>query len=142
MGFPLFDAIAGIGDKIFGVVDQLVTDKDQAARLKHELHQTLAKLNLAQMAVNAEEAKHSSLFVAGWRPFIGWVCGLALAWKYIGAPIAQWALTMAGLELTYSVPSVPSDALMELVLAMLGMAGLRTYEKRVGVARGRLKRPN
>jgi len=138
MSIPLFDAVAGIGDKIFGIVDQFVTDKDQAARLKHELHQSLAKLNLAQMAVNAEEAKHSSLFVAGWRPFIGWVCGVALAWKFVGAPLAHWALTMAGLELTYAVPNVPTDALMELVLAMLGMAGLRTYEKRAGIARGRL----
>jgi len=138
MGFPLFDAIAGLGDKLFGVVDQLVTDKDQAARLKHELHQTLARLNLAQMAVNAEEAKHSSLFVAGWRPFIGWVCGVALGWEYIGAPVGEWALTLAGLELTYTMPRVPSDALMEVVMAMLGMAGLRTYEKRAGIARGRL----
>jgi len=60
--------------------------------------------------------------VAGWRPFIGWVCRAALAWEYVGAPVAQWALTLAGLELTYSVSHVPEDALMELVMAMLGMA--------------------
>jgi len=138
MGFPLFDAIAGIGEKVFGIVDQLVTDKDQAARLKHELQKSLAELNFAQMAVNAEEARHGSLFVAGWRPFIGWVCGIAIGWEYVGAPVAEWGLTLAGLELTYTVPRVPADTLMELVLAMLGMAGLRTYEKKSGVARTRM----
>ncbi|GER08097.1 hypothetical protein GCM10007972_03970 [Iodidimonas muriae] len=139
MALPAFDALTGLVDRVFGVVDSLVTDKDQAARLKHELHMTLSKLNLAQMAVNAEEAKHASLFVAGWRPFIGWVCGAALAWQFILAPILQWGLTLAGLELTYSLPQVASDSLMELVLAMLGMAGLRTYEKRSGVSREKVK---
>ncbi|GEQ96715.1 hypothetical protein JCM17844_03520 [Iodidimonas gelatinilytica] len=140
MALPAFDALTGLVDRVFGVVDSLVTDKDQAARLKHELHMTLSKLNLAQIAVNAEEAKHASLFVAGWRPFIGWVCGAALAWQFILAPVLQWGLTLAGLELTYSLPQVASDRLMELVLAMLGMAGLRTYEKRSGVSREKVKR--
>jgi len=136
---PLFDAIASIGDRIFSIVDQMVTDKDQAARLKHELQKALAELNQAQIAVNKQEAKHGSIFVAGWRPFIGWVCGVALAWEFVGAPVAQWALTMAGLELTYTVPTVPEEALMELVMAMLGMAGLRSFEKRSGVARAKMK---
>ncbi|WP_281301145.1 MULTISPECIES: 3TM-type holin [unclassified Iodidimonas] len=136
MPLPL---ITGLADKLFGIVDSLVTDKDQAALLKHELDMTLSKLNLAQMAVNAEEAKHGSLFVAGWRPFIGWVCGAALAWEFIGAPVGQWALTAAGLELTYALPQVASGDLMELVLAMLGLAGLRSYEKRAGVSRTRIR---
>ena len=135
MPIPLIDSIAKAADRLFGVIDAMVVDKDAAAKLKHETEMALVNLNLAQMAVNAEEAKHASLFVAGWRPFIGWVCGAALAWEYVGAPLAQWGLTLAGLELAYSVPQVPSDSLFELVLAMLGMAGLRTYEKQRGVAR-------
>lgn len=140
MAIPFLDGLASAGEKLFGIVDKLVPDKGQAAELKHELHLTLAKLNMAQMAVNAEEAKHASLFVAGWRPFIGWVCGAALAWQFIGAPLAQWGLTLAGLELVYAVPKIDSGNLMELVMAMLGMAGLRTYEKYGGVARGKLGR--
>lgn len=135
MALPLFGALTGIADRLFDIIDSLVTDKDEALRLKHELQMTLANHNQAQMAVNAQEAQHRSLFVAGWRPFIGWVCGAALAWEYIGAPLAQWALTMAGLELQYPVPHIVSDNLLELVLAMLGMAGLRSFEKRTGVTR-------
>lgn len=138
MTLPLLDGIASLGDRLFGLVDKFIPDKDKASEMKHELHMTLARLNLAQMAVNAEEAKHSSIFVAGWRPFIGWVCGTALAWQFIGAPVAQWTLTVAGLSEIHSVPQIDSGNLMELVLAMLGMAGLRTYEKQGGIARSRL----
>lgn len=132
MGIPI------IGDIIEAVarpLDKLIPDKDLKQKLQHEITMQLATLNLAQVAVNQQEAAHKSIFVAGWRPFIGWVCGSALAWQFVGAPIAQWALTIAGLELVYAVPKIESGNLMELVMAMLGMAGLRTYEKRQGVAR-------
>lgn len=131
-------AIPVIGDIIAAVakpLDKLILDKDLRQKLEHEITMQLATLNLAQVAVNKQEAAHKSIFVAGWRPFIGWVCGAALAWEFIGLPVGNWALTLAGLELTYSMPEVASGRLMELVLAMLGMAGLRTYEKRTGCAR-------
>ncbi len=135
MALPLFGSVVGLADRVFNVIDALVSDKDEANRLKHEIQMTLANHNQAQIAVNQQEAQHRSLFVAGWRPFIGWVCGAALAWEYIGVPIAQWSLIMAGLELQYSVPQIDPSNLLELVLAMLGMAGLRSFEKRTGVAR-------
>lgn len=132
MGIPIFgDIISAIARPL----DKLIPDKDLRQKLEHEITMQLATLNLAQVAVNQQEAAHKSIFVAGWRPFIGWVCGLALAWQFVGAPIAQWGLTIAGLELVYAVPKIESGNLMELVMAMLGMAGLRTYEKRHGVAR-------
>lgn len=131
-------AIPIIGDIIAAVarpLDKLIPDKDLKAKLEHEITMQLATLNLAQVSVNQQEAAHKSIFVAGWRPFIGWVCGAALAWQFIGAPLAQWGLTIASLELVYAIPKIDSGNLMELVMAMLGMAGLRTYEKRQGVAR-------
>lgn len=131
MALPLLGPISGLVGRVFDVVDSLVTDKDEADRLKHEIQMTLAEQNQAQITVNKQEAQHRSLFVAGWRPFIGWVCGAALAWEYLLTPIAQWALVVAGLD--YSIPQINPDNLLELVFAMLGMAGLRSFEKRAGV---------
>lgn len=92
-----------------------------------ELIQVLNQSNLAQAKINEVEAASSSLFVAGWRPWIGWVCGMAFAWTFVGAPVLAYLLTL------YSpgtpLPVIPTDNLMELVLAMLGFGGLRSWEK-------------
>lgn len=131
-------AIPIIGDIIAAVarpLDKLIPDKDLRMKLEHEITMQLATLSLAQVEVNQQEAAHKSIFVAGWRPFIGWVCGAALGWEFVGQPLGTWALTAAGLELSYTLPEIASGRLMELVLAMLGMAGLRTYEKQRGCAR-------
>ncbi|RMF14138.1 MAG: hypothetical protein D6757_06860, partial [Alphaproteobacteria bacterium] len=95
MPIPLLSSLA---DGLFGVIDKLVPDADLKARLKLETTETLSRLNLAQMEVNAREATSGSLFIAGWRPFIGWVCGVALAWQYVGVPIGEWMMTLAGMN--------------------------------------------
>ncbi len=125
-----------IGDIVTAIakpIDDLVGDTDLKRKLKAEIQSQLYELNRAQIAVNRQEAAHKSLFVAGWRPFIGWVCGVAIAWAFLGQHVAEWAVAIWAPGTP--VPTVDSDRLMELVLAMLGMAGLRTYEKRAGVAR-------
>jgi hypothetical protein len=102
---------------------------DKAAREKHEL--ALAQLataaDTAQLEVNKVEAANPNVFVSGWRPFIGWICGAGLGWTFVGAPLLAYLLTL------YSpgtpLPVIPTDNLMELVLAMLGLGGLRTFEK-------------
>ena len=127
-----------IGDIIAAIakpIDDLVGDTDLKRKLKAEIQSQLYELNRAQIAVNRQEAAHKSLFVAGWRPFIGWVCGVAIAWAFLGQHVAEWAAAIWAPGTP--IPEVESDRLMELVLAMLGMAGLRTYEKRAGVARER-----
>lgn len=132
MGIPLIGDIAGAID---GILDKFIVDKDQKLKAKTQVLDHLLALNVGQLDVNKAEAAHKSIFVAGWRPFIGWVCGVALAWEFIGQPVGNWVLNLWGLELTYTLPDIASNRLMELVLAMLGMAGLRTYEKRSGVCR-------
>ncbi len=125
-----------IGDIITAIakpIDDLVGDTDLKRKLKAEIQSQLYELNRAQIDVNRQEAAHKSLFVAGWRPFIGWVCGVAIAWAFLGQHVAEWAVAIWAPGTP--IPEVESDRLMELVLAMLGMAGLRTYEKRAGVAR-------
>ena len=119
------------------LVDRLIPDRAAAQRAKDDMEAALVKASneaaLAQVEVNKIEAGHSSVFVAGWRPAIGWVCAAALAWAFIVAPVASW--TMAALGVKETLPAIGTDNLFELVLAMLGLGGLRTFEKMRGVAR-------
>ena len=86
----------------------------------------------AQTDINKAEATNSSVFVSGWRPAIGWVCALALAYQYLFRPLAG---TVAGV-LGVTIPPLPGldDNLWQLMMGMLGMGGLRTFEKVQGVA--------
>jgi hypothetical protein len=102
---------------------------DPAARERHEiaLAQLATAADNAQLEVNKVEAANPSVFVAGWRAFIGWVCGFGLGYTFLGAPILAYILTIAAPGM--ALPVIPTDNLMELVLAMLGLGGLRTFEK-------------
>ena len=91
------------------------------------------KLLVGQMEVNKVEAAHRSLFVAGWRPAIGWICAVAIGWNFIGHPIAE--MINAFLENPAVLPEIATDNLFELVLGMLGLGGLRTYEKKRGLTK-------
>jgi hypothetical protein len=119
------------------LIDRLIPDRAAAERAKAEMEQQLVtaanQAALAQVEVNKIEAAHSSVFVAGWRPSIGWVCAAGLAWAFVLAPIASWALVVLGIKA--ELPAIHTDYLLELVLAMLGIGGLRTFEKLRGVAR-------
>jgi hypothetical protein len=122
---------------ISGVIDRTIPDENGKAKALQDIEKTLienaSSINLAQIATNQTEAKHKNIFVAGWRPAIGWSCALGIFWLFIGANFAQWGMNMAGVE--GEVPTVPSDVLLELTFAMLGMAGLRTFEKIKGVSK-------
>ncbi len=119
------------------LVDRLIPDRAAAEKAKAEMEAALVKASneaaLAQVEVNKIEAGHSSVFVAGWRPAIGWVCAAGLAWAFVLAPVASWALVVLGIKA--ELPAIQFDHLFELVLAMLGIGGLRTFEKLRGVAR-------
>ena len=125
--------IAPIIDKAL----DLIPNENDRQRAKEDMERGILdaanQALLGQLEINKVEAAHRSIFVAGWRPFIGWVCGAGIAWAFIGQPIANWAVEAFGLGVP--LPIIPTDNLMELVLAMLGMGGLRTFEKLRGVAR-------
>ncbi|MEC5163741.1 3TM-type holin [Janthinobacterium sp. CG_S6] len=99
-----------------------------------ELAQLAAATDLAkaQIGVNAAEASNNSLFVAGWRPFIGWICGAAFAYKFVLAPAAAFALTALGHPVT--LPVLDFTEMSTVLLGMLGIGGLRTIEKIKGVS--------
>ena len=119
------------------LIDRLIPDKAAAEKAKAEMELQLVQAAnaaaMAQVEVNKIEAGHSSIFVAGWRPSIGWVCAAGLAWAFVVAPVASWALMVLGVKA--ELPAIQFDHLFELVLAMLGIGGLRTFEKLRGVAR-------
>ena len=79
------------------------------------------------MEVNKVEAAHNNVFVSGWRPFIGWACGVSLAYHFIIEPIIQYTLIVNNID--YNTPEFDFSQLSTIVMAMLGMSGLRTYEK-------------
>ena len=123
---------------VTGLLDKFVEDKDQKARLAHEIATMAEKYAhesaLAQVETNREEAKHKNVFVAGWRPFIGWTCGVALAWHFILAPLVLFIAGWSGVQLP-TLPEFDMDSLMTVLLGMLGLGGLRSWEKTKGVAR-------
>lgn len=117
------EALGNLFDKLFTSDDE----RAQAAAVLEKLRQHPAEL---QVELNKIEAASRSVFVAGWRPAVGWICAAGLAWAYLGHPVFTWAaaLWQPGLQ----PPVIVTDNLMELLLAMLGMAGLRSFEKTVG----------
>ena len=84
-----------------------------------------------QMAINLEEAKSPMLFVAGWRPFIGWVCGVSIGWHFVVHPMVSWILPI--LYPNYQIPpALDLTQLYPVIIAMLGLGVYRTYEKAKG----------
>lgn len=122
---------------VTGLLDKFIEDKDQKARLAHDLAtmadnhaQELAK---AQLEVNKVEAAHHSLFVSGWRPFIGWTCGLGMFGNFITIPFANFVLAL--LEIDIVIPLVPLETMMPVLMGMLGLGAMRSYEKSKDVHR-------
>ena len=137
------------------ITGKKILDPNELAQLEFKLSQLEHMANQGQIEINKIEAAHKNLFVAGWRPFIGWVCGVALAYAYIGQPMLEWAVAFFNItqdvlievpigdgtteteivKKLIKAPEIKVDTLYQLVLALLGMATLRTYEKKNSVQR-------
>lgn len=126
-----------IGPALEGVL-RLIPDKNKRAEaaeaFENNVLTALVGLVQGQLEINKTEAQHPSIFVAGWRPAIGWICGIALGWNYILQPIISWVAVVNGFDLA-NAPELDTAELTTILLGMLGLGGLRTYEKRLGVAR-------
>jgi hypothetical protein len=127
-------AVVEIGARL---LDKIIPDKDAREKAQAELLKAAQEqdfqLVLSQIKVNEAEAQNSNLFVAGWRPAVGWICVAGLAYNFVIYPLLLWAVVATGAG--FKPPSLLSDTLMELVLGMLGLGALRTAEKWKGVAR-------
>ena len=127
----LIPAISTLLDKL--IPDPIAREKAKIELMKAERTADLEELRLAlsadsaQTEINKQEAAHSDRFVAGWRPFIGWVCGVAFAYHFILQPLLAFAIMNSGGEV--KLPSFDMDALSTVLMGMLGLGGLRTIEK-------------
>jgi len=129
--------VASLVGPVTGLLDKFIEDKDQKAALAHEISTMSEKhaLELAkgQMDINKVEASNANLFVSGWRPFIGWTCGLGMFGNFITIPFANFALALLDIEIT--IPLVPLETMMPVLMGILGLGAMRTYEKKTGVSR-------
>jgi hypothetical protein len=120
------------------ILDKFVEDKDQKAKLAHELATMADRLaheqQLAQIAVNKEEAASGSLFKGGWRPFVGWVCGVAFCYHFILQPVIIFVVALVGIEIP-ELPEFDMGTLLTVLGGMLGIGSLRTYEKQKGLTK-------
>lgn len=123
---------------VTGLLDKFIEDKDQKNKLAHELAtmadnhaQELAK---GQLAINAEEAKSRNLFVSGWRPSVGWCCSLALFAHFLVFPTMDVVTAYMGIE-AVAYPSFDMDSLMTVLLGLLGLGGMRSFEKAKGLTK-------
>lgn len=128
MGFDI-TGVGAVADLAGTVINKIWPDKSE-----QEKQQLAAAVMVVQgqIDINKTEAENPSVFVSGWRPFIGWVCGAGCAWNWIGLPVVKAVLAALGYPLDVS----PADLaeMMPLLLGMLGLGGLRTVEKIKGVA--------
>lgn len=115
-------------EAVGNVLDKLFTSDEERLDKQAILTRLAQRPQEIQTEINRMEAQHRSLFVAGWRPFIGWVCGFGLAFSFVGNPLIQWVTHRPG-------PQLPDEIMMNLVTALLGLGALRTMEKLGGRAR-------
>lgn len=135
LGGLLDDLIKPITD----IVGEVVVDKDKKKELEYKLQELADKADeryheelMGQIEVNKVEAQHASIFVAGWRPFIGWTSGVGIAYTFVLAPFIEFVARAAGY--TQDMPLPDAAQLMTLVTAMLGVGAMRSYDKQKGTA--------
>ncbi|RZQ51272.1 hypothetical protein C1E23_20415 [Pseudoalteromonas phenolica] len=119
------EPVKAVGD----VLDELFTSKEEELTLDTVKQRLAQRPQLTQTKVNEVQAAHRSIFVVGARPFLMWVCGLGFLFAFVINPLLTWLFPDMG------KPEIPLAAMLELTLAMLGLAGLRTVEKLKGVSK-------
>jgi len=123
---------------VTGLLDKFIPDADERAKLAHEIATMAEKqaheLALAQIEVNKAEASSGSVFKGGWRPFIGWVCGIAFLYHFVLQPLLLFMIVVVGVQLP-TLPEFDMNTLLTVLGGLLGLGSLRTFEKTRGVTR-------
>lgn len=130
--------LAALIPSIFSMLDKFIPDAQEKNRLANEIAVLAEKqaheVYMAQIEVNKEDAKSASAFQSGWRPFIGWVCGIAFAYHFFLQPLILFVMGAYG-HYPSIVPEFDMEALMTVLLGLLGLGGLRTFEKVKGITK-------
>ena len=123
---------------VTGLLDKFIEDKDQKAKLAHQIATMSEKHTqealLAQLEINKAEAQSGSLFKGGWRPAVGWTCAIAFLYHFILKDLIIFVCAIAGLTMP-DLPSFDMGTLLTVLGGMLGIGGLRTYEKQKGLTK-------
>lgn len=134
------DTVKAIGetvDKLFTSDDERLERENEKAKADQQYQLELAKLDSQalqnQTDINKIEAASTNLFVSGWRPFVGWVCGIALAYTYIGEPVLRF-IAQVLFGYVGAFPVLNTNELYTVLLGLLGLGGMRSFEKVKGVA--------
>lgn len=133
---PILDIISGVSP-IIGKLLDLIPDKNARQRAELEMQAALMKYaaeqGAQQSAINQAEAANPNLFVAGWRPMIGWTCASAFAFIYVLSPLVSWVAGIYGASIP--MPKFDVDALMSLTMGMLGLGAMRSFDKWRGTSK-------
>ena len=125
--------LGGIVDGLAKGLDDLFTSDEEREAAKLKLATLMQQPHMLQAVANIEGAKHRSIFVAGWRPAIGWIAALGLGYQFLILPFA--GLINAYAQLPAELPNLAGEQLMTLVLSLLGLGGMRTFEKYKGASK-------
>ncbi len=116
-----------IGTKLIDRIPDPAARERAQLEMQGQLLEALVSESKGQAEINKVEAAHQNLFVAGWRPAIGWACAIGFGWTFVGYPLLTWLFAVIGI--TTPLPIINSDILMELTFGMLGMGALRSFDK-------------
>jgi hypothetical protein len=119
------------------LLDKFIPDAQQRVEAEQFFYKLIASLDMSQIGINLKEAENPRLFVSGWRPFVGWVCGASLAYSVIGVGLINWTLDVLATFAGHTIPHAERPDLtlvLEVLLGLLGLGSLRTYEKINGVS--------
>jgi len=132
---PYAGAAEAGANLLSGIVKRILPEKISeldAAKMNQEITMALIRGEfepmIAQARINEQEAASDNIFVSGWRPFVGWVCGSALAWQFIGLPLSQFFIALFEIKMA-SLPVFDYAQLSPILLGMLGLGAMRSYEK-------------
>jgi Holin of 3TMs, for gene-transfer release len=135
----LKDILGGLIDPVTDLIGEVVVDKDKKREIELKLQEIVDRADaryheelMGQIQTNQIEASHASVFVAGWRPFIGWTGGVGLAYSFVLAPFIEFVARANGY--VQEMPTPDATQLMTLIMAMLGVGAMRSYDKVHGTA--------
>lgn len=126
--------LGGIVETVGKIADDLFTSDEERAKAELDAYTAETDRLANQTRINEIEAGSSSSFTSGWRPFVGWTCGLALAYVSVLEPVARF-VSQVFFGYTGAFPVIDTDLTLQVLLGMLGLGGLRTFEKHKGLTK-------